>query len=81
MGTGADSSKSIKPCASCGGKGFSVVQGRNQYGQPTKFEGLCPHCQGTGKLVTKNCPVCNGHKIHDTLKVIDVKIPAKFQGK
>ena len=51
------------------------------YGQPQKFEGICPHCQGSGKQVTKRCPVCQGNKIHDKLKVIDIKIPPKFQGK
>jgi molecular chaperone DnaJ len=51
------------------------------YGQPQKFEGICPHCQGSGKIVTKQCPVCHGKKILDKVKTIEVEIPAKFQGK
>lgn len=70
MGTGADSLKSLKNCGACGGKGFSLIQGRNMYGQPHMFEGICPHCQGSGKLVTKQCPVCHGEKILDKLKVV-----------
>jgi DnaJ-class molecular chaperone len=81
MGTGAETSKNLNNCGVCGGKGFSMVEGRNMYGQPQKFEGICPHCQGSGKQVTKKCPACGGNKIHDVLKVIDIKIPAKFQGK
>jgi DnaJ-class molecular chaperone len=81
MGTGAESSKNLQNCNVCGSRGFSIINGRNMYGQPQKFEGICPHCQGSGKIVTKQCPVCHGKKILDKVKTIEVEIPAKFQGK
>ena len=60
QGTGADSLKSLRECPSCKGKGFSMIQGRNMHGQPQQFEGVCPQCQGTGRVVTKQCPICRG---------------------
>ncbi len=81
MGTGADSLKSIRNCGTCGAKGFSFVQGRNMHGQLQQFEGICSQCQGTGKLVTKKCSACQGTKVVNKVKLIEIKIPAKFQGK
>ena len=60
QGTGADSLKSLRECPSCKGKGFSMIQGRNMHGQPQQFEGVCPQCHGTGRVVTKQCPICRG---------------------
>lgn len=37
MGTGADSPKHLSKCGTCAGKGFSLIDGRNRYGQPQKF--------------------------------------------
>lgn len=62
-GTGAKSPKDIKPCSTCGGKGFSLVDQQNFYGQRIQVESYCPVCRGIGKIVTKTCDVCKGSKL------------------
>ena len=62
-GTGADTPKSLKPCTQCRGEGFTIQDHFNHYGQKFVGENTCQACQGWGKQITKNCPVCNGKKI------------------
>lgn len=70
QGTGAKSPKDLKPCQSCGGKGFSLRDEKNFYGQNFKAETICPICKGTGKTVTKHCESCKGTKLIDKMEII-----------
>ena len=75
MGTGAKSPKDLKPCSSCGGKGFGIVDGINFYGQRYKVENFCPVCHASGKIVTKTCDKCKGKKLVDVMETVEITIP------
>jgi DnaJ-class molecular chaperone len=63
QGTGAKSPKDLKPCGSCGAKGFTLGEAENGYGQKFKSETICPICKGHGKTVIKTCEKCKGAKL------------------
>lgn len=75
QGTGAKSPKDIKPCGTCGGKGFSLVDQQNFYGQRIQIESYCPVCRGTGKTVTKTCDSCKGTKLVTNMETVEIPIP------
>ena len=63
MGTGAKSPKDLKPCSSCSGKGYSLGEAKNFYGQDIKVEHKCAICKGSGKTIIKVCDHCNGNRL------------------
>lgn len=57
-GSGAFSPSDFTKCRRCGGSGHVLQQmGFLQMQQP------CDKCGGTGKMVSKKCPVCEGKKV------------------
>lgn len=73
-GHGTKDGKEAPVCSFCKGsghvrmqKGFFVV------------EQACPHCHGTGHLVTEPCEKCKGAGITHQDKTIKVKIPAGIE--
>lgn len=74
-GTGAESPKFLNSCSRCGGNGFTLFEGVNQFGQRFVNENTCTLCQGWGKHVTKSCPVCNGKKVVSKFEKVKIKIP------
>ena len=75
QGTGAKSPKDLKPCSTCSGKGFSLREDQNFYGQKFQAESICPVCKGSGKTVTKLCDRCKGTKLISQMETIEVAIP------
>ena len=75
QGTGAKSPKELRPCSQCGGKGFTLRDEQNFYGQKFQMESFCPVCKGTGKLVGQSCSQCKGSKLINKLEVIEIPIP------
>jgi molecular chaperone DnaJ len=52
-----------------------VVEGTNYFGQKFANENTCQVCQGSGKQVTKVCPICGGKKIITQIEKVKITIP------
>lgn len=70
-GSGAKPGTSPKTCGTCNGSG--VVQMRQGF---FSVQQTCPHCRGTGKIITEPCVTCHGQGKVKRQKTLEVKIPA-----
>ena len=70
-GSGAKKGSSPTTCTTCGGHG----QVRMQQGF-FSVQQACPHCQGTGTIITDPCTACRGKGRVQEHKTLSVKIPA-----
>jgi len=70
-GSGAKKGSSPTTCSTCGGIG----QVRMQQGF-FSLQQTCPHCHGSGKIITDPCPACHGHGRIEKTKTLSVKVPA-----
>ncbi|MBM3201780.1 MAG: molecular chaperone DnaJ [Chlamydiae bacterium] len=71
QGSGANSPSDVKACSTCHGHGH-IQQSRGFFSMAT----TCPHCHGSGSVITKPCGECHGDgKIKDKVKV-HIRIPA-----
>ncbi|QXL85742.1 molecular chaperone DnaJ [Comamonas sp. NLF-1-9] len=70
-GSGAKPGTSPKTCNTCQGSG--VVQMRQGF---FSVQQTCPHCRGTGKVITDPCTTCHGQGKIKQQKTLEVKIPA-----
>ena len=70
-GSGAKPGTSPKTCGTCQGQG--VVQMRQGF---FSVQQTCPHCRGTGKVVTDPCAPCHGQGKIKRQKTLEIKIPA-----
>ena len=70
-GSGAKKGTEPVTCTTCGGHGqVRMQQGFFSVQQP------CPHCRGTGKMITDPCGDCHGEGQVQEQKTLSVKIPA-----
>ncbi len=70
-GSGAKPGTSPKTCGTCQGQG--VVQMRQGF---FSVQQTCPHCRGTGKVITDPCSPCHGQGKIKRQKTLEIKIPA-----
>ena len=70
-GSGAKPGTSAKTCGTCQGQG--VVQMRQGF---FSVQQTCPHCRGTGKVITDPCSPCHGQGKIKKQKTLEIKIPA-----
>ena len=70
-GTGAKPGTSVKTCTTCQGSG--QVQMRQGF---FSVQQTCPHCRGTGKVITDPCSPCHGQGKIKRQKTLEIKIPA-----
>jgi len=70
-GLGAKSKNGIKTCSTCQGQG-QVYQNRGFF----SMSSTCPHCGGTGQMITDPCKTCSGAGRTKEKKHIKIKIPA-----
>ncbi len=64
-GSGAHSPEDVKSCSTCHGHGH-VQQSRGFFSMST----TCPHCHGSGSVITRPCSDCHGNgKIKEKTKV------------
>jgi len=71
--SGSGAKKGTKPvtCTTCGGHGqVRMQQGFFQVQQP------CPHCHGTGQMISDPCNDCHGEGHVQEHKTLSVKVPA-----
>jgi molecular chaperone DnaJ len=70
-GSGAKKGSSPTQCTTCGGRG----QVRMQQGF-FSVQQTCPHCRGTGSIITDPCQKCHGKGRISEHKTLSVKVPA-----
>lgn len=70
-GSGAKPGTSPTTCPTCGGVG----QVRMQQGF-FSVQQTCPHCHGSGKIITDPCSACHGQGRVEKQKTLSVKVPA-----
>ena len=70
-GSGARPGTSTHRCTTCGGHG----KVRAQQGF-FMVERTCPHCQGSGEVITDPCDQCHGEGRVDRRKTLTVNVPA-----
>lgn len=70
-GSGARKGSEPKTCTTCGGHG----QVRMQQGF-FSLQQTCPHCHGTGTIITDPCKTCHGKGRVQERKTLSVKVPA-----
>ena len=73
--TGAKPGTSPETCTTCKGNG-QVVRTRQSFFGTMQEVGVCPDCNGTGKIVKEKCPDCRGAGYKTKKKKISVTIPA-----
>jgi molecular chaperone DnaJ len=74
-GSGAENDKSIVTCSTCKGNGY-VMHVTNTFLGQMQTQSICSTCNGSGKTITKKCPLCNGEGIVLEEDVITLNIPA-----
>lgn len=70
-GSGAKPGTSAKTCGTCQGQG--VVQMRQGF---FSVQQTCPHCRGSGKIITDPCAPCHGQGKVKRQKTLEISIPA-----
>ncbi|MDH5515487.1 MAG: molecular chaperone DnaJ [Gammaproteobacteria bacterium] len=70
-GSGARKGSEPTACTTCGGHG----QVRMQQGF-FSVQQTCPHCQGTGSIISDPCPDCRGKGRVQEHKTLSVKVPS-----
>jgi molecular chaperone DnaJ len=73
-GSGAEGGKTTT-CETCGGRGQVLKTQRTFFGQ-VQTAGLCPTCQGEGKVATHKCKKCGGDGRVQISDNFTIKIPA-----
>jgi len=74
-GSGAKDANSVQGCTTCGGAGRVRQVVNSPFGQMQSAV-TCPHCSGSGQMVTANCKTCKGEGRTYGEETISIQIPA-----
>ena len=74
-GTGAKDGTAFKTCTRCGGSGYVSSVQQTMFG-PQQTQHVCPECGGEGKIISEQCPHCNGSGVEKKDEIVSFKIPA-----
>ena len=74
-GTGAKDGTALKTCTRCGGSGYVSSVQQTMFG-PQQTQHVCPECGGEGKIISEQCPHCNGSGVEKKDEIVSFKIPA-----
>ena len=69
-GTGLRPGYHSKTCTTCNGKG-QVLRSQGFF----RLSTTCPHCQGSGEMITDPCQDCDGQGLVNKKKKVSLKIP------
>ncbi|WP_029513472.1 DnaJ C-terminal domain-containing protein [Mycoplasmopsis primatum] len=76
QGEGA-TAQDVKPCARCNSTGKERIRKQTPFGI-AEVVSNCSGCAGSGKIVTKPCPTCNGSRYVKKEKPVTIKISPGF---
>ncbi|MCK9617581.1 MAG: molecular chaperone DnaJ [Lentimicrobiaceae bacterium] len=74
-GSGAKGGSSFSTCTTCHGTG-QVTRVTNTFIGQMSTTGICPHCNGEGRLITDKCLSCGGNGVVKGEEIISINIPA-----
>lgn len=74
-GRGAKNASDVKTCPTCKGKGTIQTMTNTLFGRAINTS-VCPHCNGTGRVVTNPCGRCKGTGLVRVKETVKVRIPA-----
>ena len=74
-GRGAKNASDVKTCPTCKGAGTIQTYANSLFGRAINTS-VCPHCNGTGKVVTNPCGRCKGTGLVRVKETVKVRIPA-----
>jgi len=74
-GRGAKNASDVKTCPTCKGSGTIQTVTNTLFGRAINTS-VCPHCNGTGKVVTNPCGRCKGTGLVRVKETVKVRIPA-----
>lgn len=74
-GTGAKDGVAFATCNTCHGTG-TVNRVQNTILGAMQSQAECPTCEGTGKIISENCPYCRGEGVIRKDEQISFNIPA-----
>eukprot|EP00792_Barthelona_sp_PAP020_P006434 TRINITY_DN2989_c0_g1_i1.p1 TRINITY_DN2989_c0_g1~~TRINITY_DN2989_c0_g1_i1.p1 ORF type:complete len:389 (+),score=101.93 TRINITY_DN2989_c0_g1_i1:30-1169(+) len=63
-GTGAKTKNDVTKCPVCNGVGHTTKMRQIGLGFVQQVQEPCSHCHGTGNVIKRKCPVCQGKKVH-----------------
>jgi len=73
-GTGARREEDVTQCPHCGGRGVKVTMHQLAPGFVQQVQSACDACAGTGKIVRHKCQHCQGKKVVNGERTLDVYI-------
>ncbi len=74
-GSGAKDANAYSSCPTCGGTGY-VTRVENTFFGRMQTQGVCPNCNGAGKVITSPCEECHGEGTLRGQEIVEIKIPA-----
>lgn len=74
-GSGAEPGSKTSTCGTCHGSG-QVEQVQRTFLGAMRTVGICPNCQGEGKIHSQKCTKCHGQGAEMGIRELNVKIPA-----
>ncbi len=74
-GTGAKDGVAFSTCNTCHGTG-TINRVQNTILGAMQSQAECPTCEGTGKVISENCPYCHGEGVIRKDEQISFNIPA-----
>lgn len=74
-GSGAEAGSSAETCPTCHGSGVVTHTTRSIFGM-MQTQGVCPNCNGEGKIIKNKCHHCGGSGIVKGEEVVEINIPA-----
>lgn len=74
-GSGAEAGSTMETCQTCHGSGIITHTTQSIFGM-MQTQGVCPTCNGQGKVIKNKCKHCGGTGIEKGDEVVEIKIPA-----
>lgn len=72
-GTGAKDGKT-KQCPKCNGQGVVMQKIQMGFGMQMQMQVQCDRCGGRGQVNAQNCPHCQGRKVVNDVKALNIVI-------
>lgn len=74
-GSGAEHGSGTETCPVCHGAGVISKTTQTMFGM-MQTQGVCPTCNGEGKIIKNRCPECAGTGVVKGEEVVEINIPA-----